>query len=319
MKKLFSIRQVFYLPMFLFLIPLFVFFLTTCGGGGGGGDGGGTNAPPPTTSANAASAVQTTLMTQETTTVSTVDTNLMTQAVSDPNMAIIAGYLSQVNSANGWLAMVQGFQLLALQSTPVQTSAAGGISILSAGNSWTWSATQGGLTITFRMTETTTHNYDWSLTVDGTYDGATFNNYSIASGQLNEGSLSGRSGLHMTMSIRPFPTNPLLYIFYDMWFFNDGSSLGYVDFNGLGLPYYYSWTESPDGTWDSALYQGAYGSSNKVWALLIRPDGSGSFEAYCPNDWNKAVDGTFTAYGYSGTACGYPTACDPNASGCGSW
>lgn len=320
MKRLFSIRQVFYLPIFLFLVFSIVFSLTTCGGGGGGGggDSGGTNTPPPTTSADAAAAVQATIMTQETTTASTVNTNLLLNAGSDPNMA---NSLSQANSANSFLGIVQGFQLLALQSTPVQTSAAGGgMSIFAAGNSWTWTATSGNLTITFRMSETTTSNYDWSLTLNGTYNGTTYNNYSFASGQESYGTgPTGGSGWHMTMSIRPVPANPLLYIFVDMWSYDDGSSAGYIDLNGLGLPYYYSWTESVDGTMDTALWQGAYGSSNKLLGLIINPDGSGSFEGFCPDDWNKAVDGTFTGFGVSGTACGYPTACDTTASGCGSW
>jgi hypothetical protein len=308
------------IKFFLLIFTVFsVINFSACGGGsgGGGGDGGGSNTPPPTTSADAASAVQATMMLQETTIISNVDTSLITNLASKPAiLGAVAGSISQIASANGWIAMVQGFQLLALQSTPVQTSVAGGgMSIFAAGNSWTWSTTSGSLTITFRMNETTTSNYDWSLTFNGTYNGQSYNNYSIASGQVSSG--------RMTIRIRPLPSNPLLYLFCDMWSNADGSSAGYCDYQGLGSPYYYSWTKAADGTLDIAVYQIVSivpEQHNKLLGVIIRPDGTGSFDAYCPSDWQLAADGTFTAYGLHGSACGYATACgQPDDPPCGSW
>lgn len=306
----------------LSLLLLFTIAITnSCGGGssGGGGDGGG-GGNQPTTSTDAAAAVQSTMILQETTTISNVDASLITNLASKPAiLGTVGGSISQTDFANGWIAVVQGFQLLALQSTPVQTSAAGGMFIFAAGNSWTWSTTTGGLTITFTMSETITSNYNWSLTLNGTHNGQSYNNYSIASGHINRTTLNGKAAWHQTMTIIPVPGD-LNYIGIEMWDFDDGSSSGYIDFDGFFLGHYYSWTEAVDGTLDTALWFGILGNANKVWGLIINPDGSGSFEAYCPTDWNKAADGTFTAYGLHGSACGYLTACgQPDDPPCGSW
>lgn len=179
----------------------------------------------------------------------------------DPGASTAAAFINMANSLTAYSYLL----------TP--PSGAGKISSYSAANNeWTW--TDGGVTFTLSLQETAT-SFTYTLTVNGSFEGNTYNNQVMMTVTASKTSNSG-----------------------ELYFYEPGVSIPFL---------YAEWDTSPTGTYTFLMEINETDGQIKI-DLLLNPDDSGSLSVNGADgsSWNiswtsQGTSGTWTYYDASGS------------------
>lgn len=157
----------------------------------------------------------------------------------------------------------------------------------SSGNTWTWSATNGSLKVTFTATLQTDGSYSWKCHYDGTYSGKTYSNWAVWEGTT---SADGKSG-NWQIYDEDLPATKTLVAKYE-WATNSSGTLTgtFWSYDNGALSDRLVVINNADGTGEVYSYSGTVLTFKSKWSA----NGTGQWWMYNSTTGSQTGSGSWT-------------------------